>query len=312
MVEEARTGGTGKGLGRGLSALLGDDVARPASPERSGEAPRSARELPIEQIRPSPFQPRRVFDETALEQLTHSIRDKGVIEPLIVRRTGTDSYEIIAGERRWRAAQRAQLHTVPVVLKDLTDAQVLEVALIENLQREDLRPLEEAEGYSRLLEQFAYTQEQLADAVGKSRSHVTNMLRLLGLPAPIKTMLDSGALTAGHARPLLGLSDPLPAARKIADRKMSVRQAEDLVRRLSESPRRKAKTRKSKGAAAAAPAEARPATAKDADTIALENDLTAALGLPVSITFDPAEGGTLTIHYTTLDQLDELIGKLAG
>jgi ParB family chromosome partitioning protein len=285
MAEEGRK----RGLGRGLSALFGDESEEHAAFDRQ----RSTRAVPIEQLRPGRFQPRRIFDDEALRALADSIRDKGVLQPLLVRRHPEDanSYEIIAGERRWRAAQMARLHEVPVVVKELDDRSALEIALVENIQRQDLTPLEEADGFRRLMEEFSHTQEALAQAVGKSRSHVANMMRLLGLPEPVKRLVESGELTAGHARALLNAADPTGLAREIVKRGLNVRQAESLAK-SGKTPRKPA----------AAPA-------KDADTAALERDLTAQLGLKVAVNFG-GRGGSLTIHYRTLDQLDDVLRRL--
>ncbi|MBM3951373.1 MAG: ParB/RepB/Spo0J family partition protein [Rhodospirillales bacterium] len=287
MAEEKR-----KGLGRGLAALLGEDAETPVVVHAP---PRGVRTLPIEHLKPGKFQPRRRMDDAPIQELAKSIGAKGILQPILARKTGDapDSYEIIAGERRWRAAQLAGLHEVPVVVKDLTDAEALEVALIENLQRQDLTPLEEAEGYKRLMEEFAHTQEKLAETVGKSRSHVANMMRLLALPEPVKDMLQSGELTAGHARALLTASDPVQLARLIASRGMSVREAE----RMAGAGVRKTAARK--------------APIKDADTRALESDLAAKLGLKVEIRHRGSQGGTLTVHYTMLEQLDDVIARLS-
>jgi ParB family transcriptional regulator, chromosome partitioning protein len=287
MVDEKR-----KGLGRGLSALMGE----PTAP--GGGAPRATRELPIEQLHPGRFQPRKRFDETELDALASSIREVGLIQPIVVRRRspGTEDYEIVAGERRWRAAQRAALHQVPVVVKEITDTQAMEFALVENLQRQDLNPLEEAQGYRRMVEEFGHTQEQLAKVVGKSRSHVANTLRLLGLPDGVRLLVEDGRLSAGHARALIGAAEPEALARKIVDRGMNVRQAERLAQ--GETPK-KAKV-----------ASLQSATAhKDADTRALEANLSAALGLTVIIDF-AGEGGEVRIRYGTLEQLDEVCRRI--
>lgn len=278
-------------LGRGLSALLGDEAEDMTQLERL----RTGRTLPVDQLCPSPFQPRRHMDKDDLAELAQSIAEKGILQPLLVRRTGGDdqSYEIIAGERRWRAAQMAQVHDVPVVIKDLSDQEALEIGLIENLQRQDLSPLEEAQGYRRLMDEFAHSQENLAQTIGKSRSHVANTLRLLGLSEPIKDMLESGSLTAGHARALIGLDDGEAVARTIVERGLNVRQTEQLV-----AARR-----------AAPPSKPRVATEKDADTVALERELSARLGLRVTIKFRGA-GGSLILHYQNLDQLDDILHRL--
>jgi len=273
-------------LGRGLSALFGETEGRAAE----GAA---VREVAIELIRPGGFQPRRRFGEEELEALAQSLREKGVLQPLLVRPIdeADAAFELIAGERRWRAAQRAGLHQVPVLVRALSDVEALEVALIENLQREDLTVLEEAEAYRRLIDGFGRTQASLAESLGKSRSHVTNTLRLLGLPEIVRRRLEDGALTAGHARALLAAEDPAALAAEIIRRGLNVRVTEQLVKRRG-SPRRATKRQ-----------------ARDADTLALERDLTQALGLRVSIAAKP-RGGALTLHYSSLDQLDRLLALL--
>jgi ParB family transcriptional regulator, chromosome partitioning protein len=278
-----------RGLGMGLSALLGGESVLP---ETEGTAPRS---VPVAFLKPSRFQPRRRFDEDELLALTDSIRAKGVIQPLLVRRAsdGSASYEIVAGERRWRAAQAAGLHEVPVVLRELTDSDALEAALIENVQREDLTPLEEAEGYRRLLEDFGHTQEELAKVVGKSRSHVANTLRLLALPEPVRRLVTEGRLSAGHARALLGAADPLSLAREVVARGLNVRQTEALARQGAAAP-----ARRSGGSAA-----------RDPDIQALEQRLGERLGLQVKLRAK-GQRGTLTIAYSSLDQLDGLLRRL--
>jgi ParB family chromosome partitioning protein len=299
-----------KGLGRGLSALLGDGPSDSPGADRN----RGLRELPVEALRPGRFQPRRHFDAEAIEQLAQSIREKGIIEPLIVRRMPDDAnaYEIVAGERRWRAAQRAQLHQVPAVVKDLTDAAALEIALIENVQRQDLGPLEECDGYQRLIDDFDYTQEQVAQIVGKSRSHIANTLRLSLLPEEVKKLIDSGDLTAGHARAIMALHNPVPAADIIVRKRLNVRQAEKLAKRMAEGAFGEPKAKGAKGKAKAKAKSADAARAKDPDTMALERDLTAAIGLEVAIVQgDEPTRGELRIVYTTLDQLDDLCRRLA-
>lgn len=285
-----------KGLGRGLSALLADINTEAPALQTEPEAPvisAPANRLPIEQLRPNPHQPRRSFVESDLEELAASIREKGVIQPLIVRPDpdAADTYEIVAGERRWRAAQRAQLHEVPVLIRDLSDAEVLELAIIENIQRADLNPLEEALGYRQLMDRFGHTQEKLAEALGKSRSHIANLLRLLTLPEPVLELVRAGRLSAGHARALITAPDPVALARQVVERDLSVRQTEALARQ-AQIPR---------------PAPASRAPAKDADTRALEQDLTAALGLRVAIQHTPgAQKGELRIRYGSLEELDSL------
>jgi len=273
-------------LGRGLAALFGDGA------RVSGEGG-SVREVAIELIRPGAFQPRRRFDEAELDALAQSVKEKGVLQPLLVRpiEDAETAFELIAGERRWRAAQRAGLHRVPVLVRALADAEALEIALIENLQREDLSALEEAEAYRRLLQEFGRTQASLADAVGKSRSHVANTLRLLGLPEAVRRRLEEGALTAGHARALLAAADPAALAAEIVRRGLNVRMTERLVQRR-DGDRRPSSRR-----------------ARDADIAALERDLADALGLRVTIAAKP-RGGALTLHYRDLDQLDRLLALL--
>ena len=282
-----------KGLGRGLSALLVD-----VDPVQSSDAA-SVKSLPIEQIAPNPDQPRRSFAESDLEDLTRSIREKGVIQPLIVRidPTGVAKYQIVAGERRWRAAQRAQLHELPVVIREFNDTEVLEIAIIENIQRSDLNAVEEARGYKQLMEKFGHTQEKLAEALGKSRSHIANLLRLLSLPTPILDMLVEGQLTAGHARALVPLADPLPLANQIVQQSLSVREAEKRAKTPVEPGTRKPSS----------------GTKKDADTKSLEGDLSAALGLTVTIDHrNDGQGGQVNVTYRSLDDLDRLCRLLSG
>jgi ParB family transcriptional regulator, chromosome partitioning protein len=277
-------------LGRGLSALFGEEAA-PDGRDSSA----AVRQLPVELLHPGRYQPRRNFDADNLAALVESIRAQGILQPLLVRPHPDlpDQYEIVAGERRWRAAQAAQLHEVPVVLRELGDREALEIAIVENVQRQDLSPLEEAEGYRRLLEEFAHTQEDLARAVGKSRSHIANMLRLLSLPPDVRQLLEEGKLTAGHARALLGVEDAAELAKEIVRHGMSVRQVE-----------RAAKARALRPGQAASLYGAR-----DADTLALERELTQLLGLKVQVVFS-GEGGMLTIHYRTLDQLEDVLRRL--
>jgi ParB family transcriptional regulator, chromosome partitioning protein len=281
------------GLGRGLSSLLGDDNQDYASLDRV----RSSKDVPIERLRPGKYQPRRRFDADEIAELVESVRERGILQPILVRRIGEgpeEAYEIVAGERRWRAAQQAQLHQVPVVIKELSDSDALEVALIENLQRQNLTALEEAEGFKRLMDEFGHTQEQLAKALGKSRSHLANTLRLLTLPDEIKMLLDDGKLTAGHARALLTSSDPVGLAQQAVKQNLNVRQVEKLAQEATTKPR-----------TAAAP------SSKDADTRALENDITTALGLPVTIHHRGDKGGEVRVSYRTLEQLDEICKRLA-
>ena len=273
-------------LGRGLAELFGEaGEGRPAAGAQT-------RLLPIERIRAGLFQPRRLFAEAELEALAQSIRENGIVQPLVVRRhpEKPGAWEIIAGERRWRAAQRVGLHEVPALVRPIADAEALEIALVENLQREDLSPLEEAEAYSRLLRDFGRTQASLAEAVGKSRSHVANTLRLLSLPAPVRRRLEAGEISAGHARALLGAADPVGLAGEIVRRGLNVRAAERLVARRAEPSRR-------------------PRPARDADALALERELADRLGLRVVLDAK-AKGGTLSLHYKSLDQLDRVLRLL--
>ena len=281
----------GRQLGRGLSALFGEETEDYAEID----AMRQSKMVPIGYLRPGRFQPRRDFDDAQMDTLVESVKEHGILQPLLVRRDPDDpnSYEIVAGERRWRAAQLARLHEMPVVVKELTDAGALEIALIENIQRQDLNPLEEGEGYRRLIEEFEHTQDALSRAVGKSRSHIANTLRLLNLPLSVKTMLIGGELTAGHARALLNLDDPDKLARRIVKQGLNVRQTERLVRQAKVAGR--ATTAKSR---------------KDPDTVALEKVLSDLLGLRVAVNFR-GDGGELVIHYKTLEQLDDVLHKLS-
>lgn len=277
------------GLGRGLSALMADVALEQTN---SGAAKGPISSLPVEQIVPNPDQPRRHFDETALAELAASIREKGVIQPLVVRAKG-DAYEIVAGERRWRAAQRAQLHEVPVLVREFTDTEVLEIAIIENVQRADLNAVEEAQGYRALIERFGHTQEKLADVLGKSRSYIANLLRLLSLPEDVQALLRDGKLSAGHARALITADDAGALARKVVAEGLSVRQVEALMKRGDTGPKPKVRPK-----------------GKDSDTQALENDLSAALGMKVSIEYDGGGKGRVTVAYKNMDQLDKLCSIL--
>ncbi|MEQ9608164.1 MAG: ParB/RepB/Spo0J family partition protein [Kiloniellaceae bacterium] len=285
-------------LGRGLAALFGEENEDYASLDKV----RSTKTVPIEHLRPGRFQPRHHFDVAAVNALAESIKAQGILQPILVRRDPDrpNEFEIVAGERRWRAAQIAKLYEVPVVIRDLTDAQSLELAIVENVQRQDLTPLEEAEGYRRLIDDFQHTQEDLAKTLGKSRSHIANTLRLLSLPEGVKLLMDEGKLTAGHARTLIGCDNAEGLASQMISRGLNVRQAEKLVQNA-------------KAAGASAPRKsAVPADddhPKDTDTLALERDLTALLGLKVSIKFQ-GTGGSLTIHYKTLEQLDDVLHRL--
>ncbi|MGR3435644.1 MAG: ParB/RepB/Spo0J family partition protein [Shimia sp.] len=292
-----------RGLGRGLSALMAD-IEQPASdaPTSVPQPPRPDTHLPIERVHPNPDQPRMHFGREQLDELAASIREHGIIQPLIVREAPDgDGYQIVAGERRWRAAQMAQLHEVPVVIRNFDDTEVLQVAIIENIQRADLDPLEEARGFQQLMDRFGHTQEKLAEALGKSRSHIANMLRLLTLPDAVQEMLRDGKLTPGHARALITASDPEAMARQVVDKGLSVRETERLAKGAP-------------GGASGGAAAPRPRSPeKDPDTKALEGDLSAALKMRVSVDHAPGnDGGTISIRYKDLDQLDDLCRLLAG
>lgn len=281
--------GKRRNLGRGLNALLGGDAD--SDNEDRGRGPRT---VPVESIEPSRVQPRRIFDKADLDALTQSIREKGILQPILVRpMPGGDGakYELVAGERRWLAAQAARLHEVPIIVRELDDANALEIAIIENIQRSDLTPLEEAEGYRRLMDEFKHTQEALSKVVGKSRSHVANTLRLMSLPPAVKEMIDKREITAGHARALVNAKDPEALARDIVSKGLTVRDAE----RVTKSDK-KPKSKKGKG--------------KSADALALENDLSSLLGLGVAIN-TKGESGSMVIHFKTLEQLDDLIQRLS-
>jgi ParB family chromosome partitioning protein len=288
-------------LGRGLSALFGDaDASYQAKPMAvAPSVERGVKMLPLTWLQPGAFQPRRHFDEDALKGLTLSIKERGILEPLLVRPLpeGKDAYEIIAGERRWRAAQLAGLHEVPVVVRPLTDREALEFGLIENVQRQDLSPLEEAEGYQRLVDEFSHTQEGLANVIGKSRSHIANMLRLLGLPPLVKQLIDQGQLTFGHAKCLIPARDPAALAQIIVKKGLSVRQAEALAKTGIDKPQIHKK-----------PAQAKT---EGADVLMLERELERVIGLKVSIE-TKGKAGSITLYYSDLDQLDEIIKKLRG
>ena len=288
-----------RGLGRGLSALM-SDVAETEAVVSAGPAS-AERVLPIERITPNPDQPRKRFEDEDLEDLTASIKEKGVIQPLIVREIDGGMHEIVAGERRWRAAQKAQLHELPVVVREFTDVEVLEVAIIENIQRADLNPIEEAAGYRQLMDRFGHTQEKMAEALGKSRSHIANLLRLLSLPDPVLEMVRQGDLSAGHARALIPAENPLKLAQQIVKGGLSVRAAEALVKK--KRPENVAEGQK----------PWKPTAEKDADTKALEGDLSATLGMKVVINHKPEqEKGQMTLHYKSLEELDELCRVLSG
>jgi ParB family transcriptional regulator, chromosome partitioning protein len=279
-------------LGRGLAALIGD-----VGTESSAERPRGQRRAPTTSLRPNARNPRRNFSEDELDELTASLRERGMIQPIVARpvRGAPDAFEIIAGERRWRAAQRAGLHEVPVVIIEATDEESLQLAIIENVQRSDLNPLEEAEGYRALMEDYSHTQDDIAKMVGKSRSHVANTLRLLKLPPSIRGYIVKGKLDAGHARMLVGQPNAEKLAEEIVARGLNVRQVEEIARQES-------------GRNGKSPSRKRSAE-KNADTLALEKRLSDALGLVVSIDHR-GEGGVVSIRYRNLEQLDDLAQRL--
>ncbi|MGD9739688.1 MAG: ParB/RepB/Spo0J family partition protein [Bauldia sp.] len=286
MAEEGR-----RGLGRGLAALIGEVESEPVTVDRG----KASRRVPIELVSANPHNPRKSFDADELDNLASSIREKGIVQPILVRPAGTQGgYEIIAGERRWRAAQRAGLHDVPVIVHDVSDKEALELAIVENVQRSDLNPMEEASGYQQLIDAFGYTQGDLADVIGKSRSHVANTLRLLKLPDAVQGYVRDGKLSAGHARTLINAPDPETAAKRIVEEGLSVRDAE----------------------AAASPAKPRVAATgklpKDTDTMALERSLFDAIGLAVSVDHNANGSGKVQIWYRDLDQLDGLCRRLKG
>lgn len=293
-----------RGLGRGLSALMADvnlTTDQPADVS-SAQSAAAERRVPIEAVRPNPDQPRRRFREEDLQSLADSIREKGVLQPLIVRTDPEDSslFQIVAGERRWRASQMAQQHDIPVLLRELSDTESLEIAIIENIQRADLNPVEEAQGYRQLMERFGHTQEKLAQALGKSRSHIANMLRLLNLPDVVTEFLAEGSLSIGHARALITADDPIGLAKMVVSKGLSVRETEKLAKGSAESSGAKAPLNRTK-------------PEKDADTRALELDLAATIGMSVSIDHSAGgEQGSVSIKYKSLDQLDDLCRRLSS
>ena len=282
-----------RGLGRGLSALMGDMSTNPIESTESAQNISNERLVPVEKIYPNPNQPRKTFQEEKLIELANSIKTKGIVQPLIVRKKkGTkESFEIVAGERRWRAAQRAQIHELPVIVKEFSDIEVLEIAIIENVQRADLNPIEEAIGYKSLMDNFDHTQEGLSKEIGKSRSHIANLLRLLNLPTEVQEFLISGQLTSGHARALVTCENPLSLAKQIISLGLSVRDAERLVRNSGQKKiKNKTKTKD-----------------KPADTILLETDLSMALKMKVLINHEEGkEKGLISISYGSLDELDRI------
>ncbi len=297
------------GLGRGLSALFADtgrdsgggqqDAAEELQPGLANG--RAIQLLDISAIKPHPEQPRRLFDEGALQELADSIATRGVIQPIIVRPSGPGRYEIVAGERRWRAAQKAQLHRIPAIVRDFDEAETLEIALIENIQREDLNPIEEARAYKKLIGQFGHSQDALGRLVGKSRSHVANLMRLLDLPTSVQDQVMGSALSMGHARALIGAPDCERLAEDVARKGLSVRDTEKLVREA-----------RSVGGAKSRRGVVTPEPAANADIAALERDIGDLLGMKVGIVYGSDGKGTVTVHYSTLDQLDMLCQRLSG
>jgi ParB family chromosome partitioning protein len=292
-----------RGLGRGLDALFEDEEATFAG-SASTEAPLfqgGRKTLGIGQLTPNPDQPRQYFDPKAINELADSIRQHGLLQPILVRPVAgnADMYEIVAGERRWRASQKAQLHEVPVVIREMDDEQVLQIALIENLQRQDLNAIEEAKGYQKLMDEFSYSPEQIGDAVGRSRSHVSNMARLLHLPTSVQDMVIKGDLSAGHARALINAPNPALLAQEVVQKGLSVRQTEQFA---ASSAGRDVQKR---------PAKGKDATFKDPNLLALERDLTNALGLKVLLDMSGDNAGTVKIDFKSLDQLDDVIARLS-
>jgi ParB family chromosome partitioning protein len=285
-------------LGRGLASLIGESPT--AGPRLPAEG--EQRMLSIDQLRAGPFNPRKDFRDAELAELADSIRQKGLVQPIVARPDGRGGFEIVAGERRWRAAQRAAVHQVPVIVRELSDQEALEVAIIENVQRTDLNAIEEATGYNELMERFGYTQEQLSDVIGKSRSHLANTLRLLKLPSEVRAMVQDGKLTAGHGRALVGRDDAVQLAEQIVERQLNVRAAEALVQNIPRADQ--------DGGPGTFPSPRRKD--KDPDTRAFERDLADGLGLKVEIKAGSGESGVLTIKYGNYEQLDYLRARLLG
>ena len=289
------------GLGRGLSALLGDvNREEPVAPQAPSASTKAIQSIEVALIQPHPEQPRRHFDEGALAELADSIGKRGVIQPIIVRPHG-GGFQIVAGERRWRAAQRAQLHRIPAIVRDFDEAETLEIALVENIQREDLNPIEEAEAYRKLIADFHHSQEALGRIVGKSRSHIANLIRLLDLPASVQQQVVEQKLSMGHARALIGAPDCETLAKTVEAKGLSVRDTEDLVRRSKKGDGAVPRSR----VASVSPS-------KDPDIAALEQHLADILGVKVDIGHGEGGGGTLSLRYSTLDQLDMLCQRLSG
>lgn len=294
-----------KGLGKGLSALMSEAGITPMKAPLAISEMKGLKYLPLEALVPGKFQPRRIFNEETLTELADSIAKNGIMQPILVRPLTDETYEIIAGERRFRAARLAKLTEVPVLVRpEVRDDQALELALVENIQRQDLNPLEEAAGYQRLIDEFAYTQEKLSSIIGKSRSHVANMLRLLGLPAPVKAHIESGALTMGHARAILGAKDPEAVATEVVAKGLSVRETEALVR--GDAPPAAAKPEGQGSGSSPRRAE------KSQDLLQLEQMLSDNLGLKVSIHTRGSKAGEVAIQYNSLAELDEILRRLGG
>jgi ParB family transcriptional regulator, chromosome partitioning protein len=316
MAVAAKKKRQSKGLGRGLDALLGDAPSARAAAKEPEPSAGPKRELPIEYLKANADQPRRIFDKGAIEELAASIRTRGLLQPILVRPMGGDEFEIVAGERRWRAAQIAKLHNVPVIIRELTDEEASEIALIENVQRVDLNPAEEATAYCRLADVYGRTQDEIAKAVGKSRSHVANIMRLVNLPQITVDALAAGEITMGHARALLGSSAPDRAFAYVVDRGLSVRQTENYIKEAEAQIDRGGLSKSQKNTGKSKASGAAPKAHKDADTRALERDLSAILGLDVAIEHSKAGAkkgaGSITIDYLTLDQLDDLCRRLMG
>jgi ParB family chromosome partitioning protein len=285
-----------KGLGKGLAALigekesLGNDINKPN--DVSNQNLRQSDEIPIEFLHPNKNQPRKLFDEEKIDELSQSIKQKGLILPILVKKIDENNYQIIAGERRWRASQKAGLHDVPVIIKNLDDKEILEIALIENMQREDLNPIEEAEGIARLQDEFKYTQEELSNILGKSRPQISNTIRLLKLPQKVKEFVQNKTLSAGHARALVGLEDSYAIAQVAIKKNMNVRQLETYISYVKNKRGKKGNK------------------AKDPNILSLENEITQMLGLIIKIDHKDSEKGKLEIFYNNLEQLDDLIKKL--
>lgn len=300
-----------RGLGRGLDALFGDEEVQEArTPENTQieESDKSAgrKTMSIGQIIPNPDQPRRFFDEKALAELASSIKEHGLLQPILVRpsKAQDNHYEIIAGERRWRASQKAQLHEIPVIIRDMDDEELFQIALVENLQRKDLNPIEEGQGYQKLIDDFGETPETVGKVVGKSRSYVTNMMRLLALPESVLVMVEVGDITAGHARALLGSAQPFELALKIIKESLSVRAAEKLV---ADEAGRDIQKRDNK-----TPKKQKGFSEKDADLLALEKDLSDALGMNAIFDMKNDSAGKISIEFKNLDQLDEILKRLGN